>query len=155
MARSTPPSIAPLTSARSKCSGSSVAGLCVHSLCWTHRVVEVEHGGPCQQHGGAHVKDRNPLPRQCPDADERPPMRTVDVRAGCFHPLECNGGCDGWGWAAWHTIRCLYFVRQTGSVWTYQYRLKRSVGSRSERVDVPVHITGIYVTYSMFRGGYT
>ena len=32
---------------------------------------------------------------------------------------------------------------------------KCSVGSRSERVDVPVHITGIYVTYSMFRGGYT
>ena len=55
-----------------------------------------------------------------------------------------------------HVIR--RFVLECGKVgtdWKGQYRLKRSVGSRSERVDVPVHITGIYVTYSMFRGGYT
>ena len=55
-----------------------------------------------------------------------------------------------------HVIR--RFVLECGKVgtdWKGQYRLKSLVGSRSERVDVPVHTTGIYVTYSMFRGGYT
>ena len=82
------PGIALRTTAQHKCVGAS-GRLRMHQRRCARRVVEVELGEPCQhRHGGAWLKESklDPVPRQCPDADGRPRMRSSGACAGCFRP---------------------------------------------------------------------
>ena len=78
-------------------------------------MVEVELGEPCQhRHGGAWLKESklDPVPRQCPDADGRPRMRSSGACAGCFRPgaWSVTSVVDGMGSVMWERM-CLDFGR--------------------------------------------
>ena len=148
-------SISRWRSTRGRCFEASVE---VWSACWAraHQVVDVELGGPCLHHlGGAEVRISNleTLPRQCPDADERPRMRPVGACAGCVRPLVHGFGCSGRERVASHV-----FVLGCGKARVLACRLTGPTdrtGRPTGTVRVPVMYILTYLHRPCSWGGYT